>query len=38
MARANRHYMAGYIWHITPRCHRKQFLLEKEAALSYNVQ
>jgi putative transposase len=27
MARANRHYIAGYIWHITHRCHRRQFLL-----------
>ena len=28
MARANRHYIAGYIWHITHRCHRRQFLLK----------
>jgi REP-associated tyrosine transposase len=28
MARANRHCIAGYIWHITHRCHRKQFLLK----------
>ena len=28
MARANRHYLAGYIWHITHRCHRRQFLLK----------
>jgi putative transposase len=28
MARANRHYIPGYIWHITHRCHRKQFLLK----------
>jgi putative transposase len=28
MARANRHYISGYIWHITHRCHRRQFLLK----------
>ena len=27
MARANRHFMAGQVWHITQRCHQKQFLL-----------
>ena len=26
--RANRHHLAGYVWHITQRCHRKQFLLK----------
>jgi REP element-mobilizing transposase RayT len=28
MARANRHYIPGFIWHITHRCHRKEFLLK----------
>lgn len=28
MARANRHFIAGQIWHITQRCHQKQFLLK----------
>lgn len=28
MPRANRHRLAGYVWHITERCHRRQFLLE----------
>lgn len=28
MPRANRHYVPGYAWHITHRCHRKDFLLK----------
>ena len=28
MPRANRHYLPGYIWHITHRCHKKEFLLK----------
>jgi len=28
MPRASRHYLAGHIWHLTHRCHRKQFLLK----------
>ncbi len=28
MPRANRHYLAGYIWHITHRCHKREFLLK----------
>jgi REP element-mobilizing transposase RayT len=28
MPRANRHFLAGHIWHITHRCHQKQFLLK----------
>ena len=28
MARANRHYIPGCIWHITHRCHKKEFLLK----------
>lgn len=27
MARANRHFIAGQVWHITQRCHQQQFLL-----------
>ena len=28
MPRAHRHFVPGHIWHITHRCHRKQFLLK----------
>jgi len=28
MPRASRHYLPGYIWHLTHRCHRQQFLLK----------
>lgn len=28
MARANRHRIPGCIWHITHRCHKKEFLLK----------
>ena len=28
MPRANRWFMPGYVWHITHRCHRRQFLLK----------
>jgi REP-associated tyrosine transposase len=28
MRRAHRHYVPGYVWHITHRCHRRQFLLQ----------
>lgn len=28
MSRANRHFLAGHVWHITHRCHRQQFLLK----------
>ncbi|MEW6379328.1 MAG: transposase, partial [bacterium] len=28
MPRANRHYLPGYIWHITHRCHEREFLLK----------
>ncbi len=28
MPRANRHYCPGYVWHITHRCHKKEFLLK----------
>lgn len=27
MARANRHYIPGQVWHITHRCHKREFLL-----------
>lgn len=30
MPRANRHFIAGQVWHITQRCHQKQFLLRFE--------
>jgi len=28
MARAKRHFIRGYIWHITHRCHKREFLLK----------
>jgi putative transposase len=28
MARAYRHFIPGYIWHITHRCHERDFLLK----------
>ena len=28
MPRANRHYQAGQVWHITHRCHQRDFLLK----------
>jgi putative transposase len=28
MARANRHFLPGHVWHITHRCHEKEFLLK----------
>ncbi|MGB9763983.1 MAG: transposase [Candidatus Saccharicenans sp.] len=28
MPRANRHYIPGCIWHITQRCHKREFLLK----------
>lgn len=28
MPRANRHFIQGYVWHITHRCHKKEFLLK----------
>ena len=27
MARAERHYIAGQVWHLTHRCHKREFLL-----------
>lgn len=28
MPRANRHNIPGYVWHVTHRCHKKEFLLK----------
>ena len=28
MARAKRHFVPGKIWHITNRCHNREFLLK----------
>ena len=25
---ANRHYIPGYVWHLTHRCHKREFLLK----------
>lgn len=27
MPRGSKHYISGYVWHITHRCHKKEFLL-----------
>ena len=27
MPRASRYWLAGHVWHLTHRCHRRQFLL-----------
>jgi hypothetical protein len=28
MPRANRYFIPGYVWHITHRCHKREFLLK----------
>ena len=28
MARAKRHFLSGHAWHLTHRCHKKEFLLK----------
>ena len=28
MPRANRYFLPGYVWHVTHRCHQKDFLLK----------
>ncbi len=28
MPRVNRYYLPGYVWHITHRCHKREFLLK----------
>jgi putative transposase len=28
MPRPNRYFLAGHVWHITHRCHQKDFLLK----------
>jgi len=28
MPRGNRYYLSGYVWHITHRCHKREFLLK----------
>jgi hypothetical protein len=33
MPRANRYFLPGYIWHITHRCHQKEFLLRFDYTL-----
>jgi len=33
MARAKRHYIPGQIWHITHRCHKREFLLKRKKIL-----
>ncbi len=34
MPRANRIYVSGYLWHITHRCHNREFLLRAQTAQS----
>ena len=40
MPKANRHYIPGYIWNITHRCHNKEFLLRfaKKSLMSFEIQ
>ena len=28
MSRANRYFLRDHVWHITHRCHKKEFLLK----------
>jgi putative transposase len=28
MAKANRHFVQGHVWHLTHRCHKREFLLK----------
>ncbi len=28
MPRANRYFLSGHVWHLTHRCHKKEFLLK----------
>jgi putative transposase len=28
MPRANRHFLPGLVWHLTHRCHQREFLLK----------
>jgi putative transposase len=28
MPRVNRHFASGYAWHLTHRCHKREFLLK----------
>ena len=28
MPRANRYHLPGHVWHLTHRCHQREFLLE----------
>ena len=37
MPRANRYFLPGHVWHITHRCHKKEFLL-KFANMSNGVR
>lgn len=30
MPRANRYFLPGFVWHLTHRCHKKEFLLKFE--------
>ena len=30
MARAHRHFIPGLVWHLTHRCHKREFLLKFE--------
>ena len=34
MATAKRHFIPGYIWHITHRCHKREFLLRLKPLVS----
>ena len=28
MPRANRHFLSGHVWHVTHRCHERNFLFK----------
>ena len=38
MARAVRHYIPGYVWHITHRCHKREFLFKFQAKKRYGLK
>ena len=35
MPRANRYFIPGQIWHLTHRCHKREFLLLQEGTRAY---
>jgi len=35
MPRANRYFLPDHVWHITHRCHKKEFLLSQTVSKNY---